>query len=882
MKVVSFNCYNFKSNQLMVKKLMKNFDICYFCEHWLGNSEGYLFNDICENQSSIFSADFENCEYDFKSKKGRPFGGRCWIINDKIPIKEYEVLNKAVSRLTVIGDDGNEVIIYGIWQPYDDGTVEKLGFFHSTIAMLESDVKEFSGNSILIMGDFNSDLNRNKRFDSLLRKFIKRSGLSVMSQVFSKDKIPTYKKGDYRATLDHILGNEVIMKYITNFEVISESENLSDHQPVSCCFDSNMISNNSESGLNFRVEEKRFYRFPWSNLSFLDLYINDVDKNCENLYKELYKLTHDEIIFDFCEKLRKLLLKAARNAELNLGLSTSNGVKKGSVIICNNNKEIISIMKNLKMMKINGDLDSENAKVLKKELRKLQRRSCYNRSKNESLKLSNLLNYNRDMFWKRVNSFKKKCKKKAKISSEKPNLSKFMKFYEGLFSHEDRPSDENHLKIEQEVRDYADLCNNVNMSIGFTDETINDAIDKLKVGKAPGFDNIPNEFFKMANCDNFRKLLKLFFDTMGKSGKFPPDFNTAILTPIPKSEKLVEPSDYRPISVSTPLATLFETMLLGKLDCLMNLSPNQFGYAKKTSCKNAFFIANEVLSYYETGGSNCHVISLDAAKAFDKMWREGLFFKLKRDTEPATWRLLYNYYKISQVMVKVDGQVSETFRTTQGVKQGGILSPFLFNYFMDGLLRDCCALGVGALLGKNNVSVLAYCDDLLLLSPVRNHMDKLLKTCFTFAKSWKVKFNAKKSISFSLKRPMGTYFSVEGNKVPVADEGFVYLGMPIGNNVFTLNHFEGKFLKVEKAFYSLRGLGCRSGLLDPKSIGFIYKQYCQSICKYGLECLTLNEKFLNELNIRQNILLKGAIGLSFRCKSKPLLQCLDIEQIPRI
>ena len=83
----------------------------------LGNSEGYLFNDICENQSSIFSADFENCEYDFKSKKGRPFGGRCWIINDKIPIKEYEVLNKAVSRLTVIGDDGNEVIIYCIWQP---------------------------------------------------------------------------------------------------------------------------------------------------------------------------------------------------------------------------------------------------------------------------------------------------------------------------------------------------------------------------------------------------------------------------------------------------------------------------------------------------------------------------------------------------------------------------------------------------------------------------------------------------------------------------------------------------------------------------------------------------------------------------------------------
>ena len=106
-----------------------------------------------------------------------------------------------------------------------------------------------------------------------------------------------------------------------------------------------------------------------------------------------------------------------------------------------------------------------------------------------------------------------------------------------------------------------------------------------------------------------------------------------------------------------------------------------------------------------------HVVSLDAAKAFDKMWREGLFFKLKEVTEPGIWRLLVNYYQGSNIIVKVDGVYSRTFKTTQGVKQGGILSPFLFNFFMDDLLNSCLNLEIGALIGNANVSCLAYCDD---------------------------------------------------------------------------------------------------------------------------------------------------------------------------
>ena len=59
-----------------------------------------------------------------------------------------------------------------------------------------------------------------------------------------------------------------------------------------------------------------------------------------------------------------------------------------------------------------------------------------------------------------------------------------------------------------------------------------------------------------------------------------------------------------------------------------------------------------------------HVVSLDAAKAFDNMCREGLFNKLKGVSDPAIWRLLNNYYENSKIVVKVDGKNSLPIRTT--------------------------------------------------------------------------------------------------------------------------------------------------------------------------------------------------------------------------
>ncbi|RNA04389.1 hypothetical protein BpHYR1_036554 [Brachionus plicatilis] len=63
------------------------------------------------------------------------------------------------------------------------------------------------------------------------------------------------------------------------------------------------------------------------------------------------------------------------------------------------------------------------------------------------------------------------------------------------------------------------------------------------------------------------------------------------------------------------------------------------------------------------------------------------------------------------------------------------------------MLSECTDLKVFAKIGEINLSILAYCDDIVLLSPSEKHIKILLRTCEEHAKDWKIEFNASKSAS---------------------------------------------------------------------------------------------------------------------------------------
>jgi len=106
----------------------------------------------------------------------------------------------------------------------------------------------------------------------------------------------------------------------------------------------------------------------------------------------------------------------------------------------------------------------------------------------------------------------------------------------------------------------------------------------------------------------------------------------------------------------------------------------------------------------------------------------------------------------------------------------------------------------GAKLGKNNVYVVSYCDDKLLLGCTTTQLEKM-------------EFNPKKSVYMEIGE-FKNIIKMSGIRIPEVSD-FIYLGLPIGDMLAKNSFLENKISKVERALYSLFGIGCKPHALNP-------------------------------------------------------------------
>ena len=83
--------------------------------------------------------------------------------------------------------------------------------------------------------------------------------------------------------------------------------------------------------------------------------------------------------------------------------------------------------------------------------------------------------------------------------------------------------------------------------------------------------------------------------------------------------------------------------------------------------------------------------------------------------------------------VKWGSVMSEFFSIMNGVKQGGVLSPVLFAVYTDGLILRLQESGIGCHMGGRYAGVLAYADDITLISPNMTGLRKMSSICEQYA-----------------------------------------------------------------------------------------------------------------------------------------------------
>ena len=160
-----------------------------------------------------------------------------------------------------------------------------------------------------------------------------------------------------------------------------------------------------------------------------------------------------------------------------------------------------------------------------------------------------------------------------------------------------------------------------------------------------------------------------------------------------KTGRIDRIDNYRPIALASVVSRVVERILLDRISHFLETWPNQFGFKPSLGTDICIYVLKEMVDKYKrlNGGIMCF---LDASKAFDRVKHSLLFNKLTRRGVPGYIVKLLSYWYTKQTMrVRWGDCISSPFRVSNGVRQGGILSPF--NVYMDdpsSLLTGCVSV----------------------------------------------------------------------------------------------------------------------------------------------------------------------------------------------
>ena len=371
--------------------------------------------------------------------------------------------------------------------------------------------------------------------------------------------------------------------------------------------------------------------------------------------------------------------------------------------------------------------------------------------------------------------------------------------------------------------------------IHIQNEEILSLIRNINPNKTSGSDGISGPMLQL--CDDSIVLpLKIIFDNILKTSVYPDLWKLANVTPIYKKNDKQLIKNYRPISLLPICGKMFEKIIFNNLYNYFNannlITKNQSGFRPGDSTTNQLlYLVNEIHEAFEDPTSlEVRAVFLDISKAFDKVWHDGLIFKLRQNgVNGRLLKLFESYLRNRQQRVVINGSYSEYVHIESGVPQGSVLGPLLFLIYINDLEKNI----------KSNIKFFA--DDTMLFSIVEDpavsatELNHDLDIICQWAHQWKMEFNPDitkqaTEIVFSCKRikPNHPQLTFNGNAVvKVKDQK--HLGLTLAPNLSFSKHIHEKLNKAKKIIGIIRHI---SKYLPLKTLDQMYKALVRSHLDY--------------------------------------------------
>ena len=589
---------------------------------------------------------------------------------------------------------------------------------------------------------------------------------------------------------------------------------------------------------------KQFVDFPTRGDNILDLILTNQEFSVNNVLPCPGVSDHDMIMYDFHAKAEKIINRTRKvylyhkadlnglknflqSAFLNFRLHASSmNVETQWLYFKNKLFEAVDKFVPSKVLKSKAGLPWVNSKI-RREIRKRER--LYKKAKRtgspidtqafkcQKRRVKYLINASHDeyvnnyilndegiktkRFWKYVKSKRSykssiKCliKNSQVFTKSKDILNALNETFFEAFSH-----DEQLENVNLDSDDNGNLSNIPNMpNIEVTFQGVKKLIDGLDSKKSPGPDNISPGILKLIP-NEAAKFLEVIYKNSLATSEMPEDWRMANITPLHKKGAKNNPSNYRPISLTSIPCKLLEhiikSSMYNHLEKYRLITNKQHGFRKHFSCTTQLLSLVHDLCQAINAKGQTDIIFLDFSKAFDKVSHRKLLQKLNSygfRGQSHSW--IRRFLSSRTQAVVMDGDKSFPCEVLSGVPQGTVLGPILFLIYINDIVDGL----------QSNINLFA--DDCALYRKIESEEDnRILQDDLNLLHSWGIRWNMDFNVSkcFSMMVTLNRHVihcTYHINGVPVENaDSYKYLGVYITSKMQwnkSVDHMIGKANKT--------------------------------------------------------------------------------------
>ena len=216
------------------------------------------------------------------------------------------------------------------------------------------------------------------------------------------------------------------------------------------------------------------------------------------------------------------------------------------------------------------------------------------------------------------------------------------------------------------------------------------AIKNTQLGKAPGDDGITTEMLKALEEFGIEKLTDLY-NEIYSSGIFPEELLMSVYITLPKQARATECSNYRTISLMPHTLKIFLKVIQARIGTKIDeeVGPTQFGFRPGSGTREGVFCYNILAQKHLEVDKDMYTCFIDYSKAFDRVHHSQLIQCLEKiGIDGKDIRVIANLYWHQKAAIRVQDQLSPLIPIQRGVRQGCVLSPYLFNIYTEFIFRE--------------------------------------------------------------------------------------------------------------------------------------------------------------------------------------------------